>query len=358
MVERKIAPGASAERDAYYRRISQYALAPLWERLNVLLTKEPQVRSTPFHWDYDLCRNVLFESADLISAHEAERRVLILDNPGLDGASAITENLYAGWQLLMPGEVAPAHRHSASALRFILEGDGAAYTAVDGEKAYMRPGDMVLTPSMRWHDHGHEGTEPVVWLDVLDLPFNRNLGPIFLDLYPDDRFPDGSAPGTTRARFGRGLKPVALPSSTDPNSPMFYYPYEEMRAALVASASESDIDPVVGHKLEYMNPNTGGPALATISTFLQWMPAGFSSQPYRTTEGMVFSIVEGEGSLTVEHQGQETTYEFKPRDTLVVPCWGRQRWDVRSEAIVFCASDRNIQEQLGLFREQLEGSNH
>jgi hypothetical protein len=76
----------------------------------------------------------------LITAREAERRVLVLENPGLRGASSITRTLYAGLQLILPGEVAPSHRHTQSALRFVLEGKG-AYTAVDGERASMHPGD-------------------------------------------------------------------------------------------------------------------------------------------------------------------------------------------------------------------------
>ncbi len=98
--------------------------------------------------------------------------MLILENPALRGQSAITQSLYAGLQLILPGEVAPSHRHTQSALRFIVEGSG-AYTAVDGERTTMRPGDFIITPSWTWHDHGHDGTGPVIWLDGLDIPMIR-----------------------------------------------------------------------------------------------------------------------------------------------------------------------------------------
>src|SRR5499425_2582599 len=120
------------------------------------------------------------QAGGLITAKEAERRVLILENPGLRGQTSITHSLFAGLQLIMPGEVAPAHRHSQSALRFIIEGHG-AYTAVEGERTMMQPGDFVITPSWTWHDHGNETSEPMVWLDGLDIPIVRLLDASFAE---------------------------------------------------------------------------------------------------------------------------------------------------------------------------------
>ncbi len=84
----------------------------------------------PHIWRYQELRSELLESAALISAEEAERRVLYLGNPGLGGQAAVTDALFAGLQLIMRGEVAPAHRHTPSALRFIVEGSS-AYTALN-----------------------------------------------------------------------------------------------------------------------------------------------------------------------------------------------------------------------------------
>ena len=170
-------PEMTNSRADFYARMATQSMTPLWEVLHNLLASEPVTEATPHRWSYEDCRPYVMESADLISAEEAERRVMVLENPTLPGRSCITEALYAGLQLIMPGEVAPAHRHSPAALRFIVEGSG-AYTAIDGEKAYMEVGDLILTPSWVWHDHGHEGTEPVVWLDGLDIPLVRYLGPV------------------------------------------------------------------------------------------------------------------------------------------------------------------------------------
>jgi gentisate 1,2-dioxygenase len=348
MQPRTISVEQTAERQAFYERLPQYGLAPLWQRIGSLLTEVPETRSQPFLWDYEVSRPLLMTSTEIISAAEAERRVLILENPGLVGDSAITETLYAGWQVVMPGEVAPAHRHSPSALRFILEGGGRAYTAVDGEKAYMKPGDMILTPSMRWHDHGNEGQEPVVWLDVLDMPHLINMGPIFLDLHAEERFPVTLETGRSAKIYGRGIRPVG-DGSKSVNSPMFHYPYQDVLAAL---NEISVVHPAHGVSVEYIDPTTGRPALSTISTYMRRFPAGFVGRPFRTTEGQVYSVVEGRGTVSVEHGGKSYDIDFKPRDTFVIPCWANQAWAVDGGAVVFCASDRGLQERIGVFREE------
>ena len=159
----------TAEREAFYRKIDGENLTALWNVMGDLITPEPKSACRPYLWRFDAIRAHMMEAGRLITAKEAERRVLILENPGLRGQSKATTSLYAGIQLVMPGEVAPAHRHSQSALRFILEGKG-AHTAVDGERTKMQPGDFVITPSMTWHDHGNETDEPMFWLDGLDIP--------------------------------------------------------------------------------------------------------------------------------------------------------------------------------------------
>ena len=149
------APARTPERQAFYDKIAPANLAPLWEQLHSLVTPEPVSKVQPAIWHYRDVRPHLMQSGSLITAQEATRRVLMLMNPGLGGQASITGSLFAGLQLIMPGEVAPAHRHSQSALRFIIEGHG-AYTAVDGERTLMEPGDFVITPSWTWHDHGND----------------------------------------------------------------------------------------------------------------------------------------------------------------------------------------------------------
>lgn len=148
-------------RQAYYDRIAKDHMTPLWEVLGALVPKQPSSPALPTLWRYANLRDQVMEAGRLITAEQAERRVLILENPGLPGQSAITQSLYAGLQLILPGEVAPAHRHTQSALRVVMDGEG-AYTAVDGERTTMRRGDFIITPSWTFHDHGNLGDQPVV----------------------------------------------------------------------------------------------------------------------------------------------------------------------------------------------------
>jgi len=157
-----VKPETSPERQAFYQRLDQIDTAPLWEVLNRLVMPQPQPAIVPALWKYDEVRALLMEAGRLLTVQEAERRVLVLENPGIRGMSQITQSLYAGLQLIQPGEVAASHRHAASALRFIVEGDGGGYTAVDGERTAMHTGDFVLTPSWTFHDHGNLGTTPVI----------------------------------------------------------------------------------------------------------------------------------------------------------------------------------------------------
>ena len=157
------------EREAFYKKIDGENLSALWNVMGDLITPEPKSACRPHLWKFDAIRDYMTEAGKLITAKEAERRVLVLENPGLRGQSKITTSLFAGVQMVIPGDVAPAHRHSQSALRFVLEGKGAT-TAVDGERTAMEPGDFVITPSMTWHDHANETSEPMFWLDGLDIP--------------------------------------------------------------------------------------------------------------------------------------------------------------------------------------------
>src|SRR6478672_12283694 len=245
MNDTAVAP--STERQAFYDRIGEHSLAPLWERLHAMVTRAPTTPALPTKWDYDnVVRPFLMQAGGLITAKEAERRVLILENPGLHGQTSITHSLFAGLQLIMPGEVAPAHRHSQSALRFIIEGHG-AYTAVEGERTMMEPGDFVITPSWTWHDHGNDTDEPMVWLDGLDIQIVKLLGASFAEGHPDNTQPVSRPEGDSFARFGHNLLPVDWKPEVR-TSPVFNYPYARTREALEALARNGEPDPYHGHK--------------------------------------------------------------------------------------------------------------
>ncbi len=335
----------AGSREAFYTRLEEENLSPLWEVLHALVPERPQTRCRPALWSYERARPFIEESGRLITAEEAVRRVLILENPGMKGEHRITTTLYAGWQLILPGEIAPAHRHTQSALRFIVEGEG-AYTAVDGERTIMHEGDFVITPSWTWHDHGNESDRPVVWLDGLDIPIVKAFEATFAENYPDSTHPLTRPQGDALARFGSGLLPVDYESS-GPASPVFNYPYARTREALETMRRQEEWDPCHGLKLRYVNPVNGASAMPTIGTFMQLLPKGFQGLPYRSTDATVFSVVEGGGRAEIGG----TVFRYSPRDVFVVPSWMPYRLMADEESVLFSFSDRPIQQMLGLWRE-------
>jgi gentisate 1,2-dioxygenase len=341
-VEAAITP----EREAFYARIDKENLTPLWSVMGALITPEPKSACVPFGWRFDSIRKHLLEAGGLITAKEAQRRVLILENPGLRGQSKITTSLYAGIQLVIPGEVAPAHRHSQSALRFVLEGEG-AHTAVGGEKTIMRYGDFVITPAWAWHDHGNGTKDPMMWLDGLDIPVVQFFDASFAENYESDEQPIGRATGDSFARFGANMLPVDH-KARGLNSPIFSYPYARSRDALEAMKSQNEWDPCHGLKMKYVNPVDGGHAMPTMGTFLQLLPKGFSTARYRATDATVFVCTEGRGRTRIG----ETVIEWGPKDIFVVPSWHWISHEADSEAVLFSYSDRPVHEKLGFFREQ------
>lgn len=336
----------SAARKAFYGRIARKNLTPLWEELGKLVTKVPHSRLQAALWRFADIRSDVLEAGKLISSAEAERRVLVLENPALAGYSAITQTLYAGLQLVMPAEVARAHRHTQSALRLVLEGEG-AYTAVEGERRTMRRGDFILTPRWTWHDHGNLGTQPVIWLDCLDIPLIRALEASFLEPGEELSQHESRVEGDNLVRYGHNMVPMDYEPSETQAPRLFVYPYAESLTAL-RGISASPIDPHWGYKLRFINPATGGSPIPTIGAYAQLLPSGFESRGYKSTDSSIFLCLEGEGEADI--QGQ--TFAFAAHDVFVVPSWQELRLRAKREVVLFSFSDRPVQKVLGLWREQ------
>jgi gentisate 1,2-dioxygenase len=326
---------ATAERKDFYARLQAKGAAPLWEVLSDIVRKDPRTSVQAALWRYDEMRPFIAEAGRIITAEEAERRVLILENPGLPGMSRITQSLYAGLQLILPGEIAHTHRHTASALRFILEGSG-AYTSVDGERLSMKPGDFILTPFWSYHDHGNPGGDPVVWLDGLDIPTVNMFDTSFFEKEAEHDH-DHDEAGAPQAKF---VETSAMK-----------YPYEPHRLKLTTLAKAGGPDPRHGYKLEYRNSMTGAAVLPTIGAYLQLLPNGFNSRPYRATDATIYCAVEGRGTSTIG----DKTFDWGPRDIFIAPSWHAVSHHADEEAVLFSFSDRPAQKALGIWREDRQG---
>jgi gentisate 1,2-dioxygenase len=339
--------GTRAKRQEFYGRLAPKSMAPLWEVLKGLVPREPKSKAVPHIWRYRDVRPLLLEAGSLLTAEEAERRVLVLENPAFPGQSKTTASLYAGVQLILPGETAPAHRHTPSALRFMIEGEQ-GFTAVGGERTTMREGDFVITPAWAWHDHGNEGSGPVAWMDGLDIPMLGFFEAVFSEEYNDMRQTLTRPEGDSLARFGESLLPLSAESRYGKTTPIFNYPYERTRATLVTAAAGEAPDPHFGTTLRYANPIDGGWAMPTMATWMTHLRAGSETKPIRSNDSMVMCASEGEGEVRVG----DKTMRFSAKDIVAIPGWSWRSLKADADAFLFFFSDRVVHEKLGFYREE------
>lgn len=325
----------------YYDRVSARHVLPLWVDTAQYVPIEPAPPYDPALWKYDDIRPLLIEAADVVTPEEASRRVLVLQNPALSGFQGTTRSLYACLQLILPGEQAPEHRHTQSALRLVLEGEG-GITTVDGGRVKMMPGDFIITPSWAWHGHTHEGDGPMIWLDGLD---NGQMAQLDTTFFERDRPEASDTGGTGRSADG-----------ADPQTPaaagrILRYPYDRARENLEILRDVTEANPSHGYRMEYLDPADGGPAMPTMTTMLMLLERGFSGRPYRSTDGTIFTVLEGEGETTIGGR----TFEWRRHDVFVVPSWVEYEHRAATDAVLFSFSDRVVQQKLGVWREAHSG---
>lgn len=312
----------------FYQRLRPLHYEPLW-RIRDALTHQPVTKMVPYLWRYREVRSLMMEAGDLITAEEASRRVLAFKNPGTAAheVARTTDTLWAAIQLVLPGETAPAHRHTPAALRFVIEGRG-GYTTVNDEHHEMRPGDLILTPNWAWHGHGHAGDAPMLWLDGLDLPLVQALHSVF-------------------AEFSAS---AAIPASAGPVGPSrtHMFPFADMRAALEFYRDEAG-DPFDDIVIEYRDPETGGPVMPTLSAAMQLLRPGVRTQAHRHTHSAVYHVVSGSGSSTIGGR----RFDWTQGDTFTVPTWVPHRHanPASADAMLFSFSDAPVLGALGLSRE-------
>lgn len=336
----------ASDREAFYERMAACGLTPLWAIMSEAVPRQPKPTCKAALWSFSRdIRPALLEAGELISAAEAQRRVLILNNPAL--TRGVTPTLFCGVQMIKGGEIAPAHRHTQSALRFVIEGEG-AYTAVDGERTLMHPGDFIVTPAWCWHDHAKPDGGPMFWLDGLDIPLVNYFGATFAEDYGAAQYPVAQLVEDPQLRFAPGLRSLA-PVVTRGRSPIINYRYDCTRESLHAMSS-GECDPVNGFKLRYAHPTTGDFALPTIASFIQLLPAGFAGAAYRSTEATVYMVVEGSGRVSIGEQ----SFSLRRNDIFVVPNWTWVAPEANEELVLFSFSDRPVLQKLGLFREETD----
>jgi gentisate 1,2-dioxygenase len=335
--------------DDLYAQLSESSLQPLWE-LAGLLTTDPAVRGIPWRWPGKALRELGARAGELVPVDRGgDRRVLACCNPGLGGAPYAVSTLWAAVQYLRGGEVAPAHRHTPAALRFIVQGKG-VWTLVDGDPLHMGYGDLVLTPSWTFHEHHNPGNEPMIWMDVLDLPVVAALDAVFFEEGPSETVEAKVDPRSASERWygaGPGLVPVSGPALPAHRSPLLAYRWADTDRALEA---QLEVTGGLDARVRYTDPVRGGDVMPTMRCEMTRVRPGHTTRPERQTGGQVACVLNGAGRIRV---GDEL-FELGPGDIVAIPSW--KRWSVTAETQVdlFTTSDAPVLEVLGLFRSETQ----
>ena len=350
---------AAAEMEALYAEMAALQLEGLWRLGDEVQAERPRVAAKPYVWRGADVRRVLERAGDLVRhSAAAERRTLRLVNPGLQAQHCATHTLATSVQLIRPGEVAPTHRHTPAAIRFIIQGSG-AYTTVDGERCTMEPGDLVLTPRWSWHHHGNAGDVPVMWMDGLDFPLVILLNAVFFERFPDHLQPETQPPDSSPRRYGPGLRPARPIPSAHPSRaadavggvapPLLTYRWDATHAALQALA-DLETDPYEGVALEYADPRTGGHTLPAMACWIQLLRPGAHTCAHRHTSSAVYHVFRGRGFSVIDGE----RFDWEQGDFVALPTWA---WHEHAntgadEAILFSITDLPTLEKLDLYREE------
>jgi gentisate 1,2-dioxygenase len=332
----------------YVQGLAAKNSVPLWPSLRAVLPYGKPSRATqPVLWRYADLRDDLIRAGELTPIEKAERRVLVLANPGLGLENMkATPTIYIGLQLILPGETAPNHRHTPSAVRFVIEGEG-GFTIVDGEKLPMERGDLILTPPTLWHEHGHEGKGPVVWLDALDLPVVYGVEASYC-IEGRSQVVDKPALMGVRQFSRGGVIPYRSLDRQRAPYPMLRFPWKDVRQALGELASVTPRNEAV--QLAYVNPETGRECLPTLGfSAIQLRPGEELALPRRSASAVLHGV-EGSGTASVD----EHTWRFDERDTIAVPTHAQVRLQNASStqsAYLFVVDDAPMQRKLGFYEE-------
>lgn len=334
-----------AELDSHHIHIHQPDAPPLF-------TKVPEPPMTSVHWKWADLKRLLAKIGEGLSMDSGgNRRTLRLANPGLPFGT--TPTFWCSIQYILPGEHAGAHRHQANAMRFIIEGTGAR-SAVDGEEYPFGEGDLVLTPNWSWHDHTHDGKEPMIWLDILDISLVRSLHATFFEAHATGQQDIKDHPLESHQQWGSGLMKPVYPIDYNRANPQLVYPWGMAKEA-VEQAANLPSDAHDDTALEYQNPSNGDAVTDTLAVRLLRMRPGFEGKAQRQTGSKVYHIVEGVGETTVNGE----TFHWGKNDFISIPSWALHSHRIASDsgpAILVEINDHPTLHKLGFFRQDRSGN--
>jgi gentisate 1,2-dioxygenase len=323
-----------------YAKMSQQKLQPLWTLEGEILSPKPAPKMQAHLWKWETLYRIAESAGRLVPVERGgDRRAIALSNPGLGGLPYATHTIWAAIQWLNPREIAPAHRHTSQAVRFIIDGAG-SYSTVEGDKVYLKRGDLVLTPQFLWHDHGSESDERAIWLDGLDIPLTNYLAASFFEPHPQAQQKISAALDGTVLKYGVGTLTPAWEKRSTEHPPLFVYPWADAERAMhnLGKVAASPFDDVF---LEYINPHTGGAVMHTFGCRIQTLRPGVHTKAHRHTSSTVYYVVEGDGYTVIDG----TKFTWGRGDVFVVPTWAVHEHcnvSVSDRAILFSMDDQPL----------------
>ncbi len=339
-----MAEAAANSLSEFHRTLRESAIWPFWEVSGEVMPSEPRAPDSARIWRWNDLLPFIDRAGREVPMENAERRALMLVNPDFGGKSFTTTNLFAGIQILEPGEAALSHRHTASAMRFVVEGGG--ITVVNGQPCPMDPGDLILTPNWAWHEHSNPTDRRVVWLDALDIPLAQTLGPMFMEHGSTNRLDDDLSAIPDRAFATGGYMPDIQAPATQ-HSPMFRYPWTQTVAALKAVPVASD----GARRVRYTSPADGGPVIRSMDCYAWELAKDQETRPVRTTANAIVMVVEGEGRSTIGDQ----TIHWAEHDVFTVPHWNWTAHSAVSQtARLFVYTDREVLRLFNFLRDEFK----
>lgn len=327
-------------------------VVPLWEVFSTLIPQGPGKIVEPFVWNG---KEILAELTRLANevklGGDVERRVLVPVNPGLKklGVYTATHTIYVGFQIVLPGEVAGAHRHTPWASRFMIKGE--AWTTVDGVEVSFRDGDFITTPRWAWHDHVNRSSEPAVWMDALDTPIPKFLLSSFFQDYGEEVQP--VMEGDLYGRFdSAGLTPAFSLEWAKAASPPLKFAWKDSYGMLKDLASISDGSPYEGVTVTMRDPKTGREVSGSLGADMTLLKSGARTKSHRHTMSVVYYVVKGRGSMSVEGK----TLPWSENDVVALTPWAYHEVvnEGPGEAVLFSLNDRPLLTNVGLYREEPE----
>ncbi len=310
LADRTHASGSASTLEEFYVEAEKLNIRPGWIQYPNAPTQTDSRKSAfvPMHWRFSDAKPALDAAGRLIDTTQAERRNLIMFNPTSVGGLDALRTIICAYQLILPGEVARAHRHSAHALRVILDSKG-AFSIVNGEKHLMETGDVVLTPGGCWHEHGHDGDTPACWIDILDVPLSNLLETWYFQEHPS-HFQDNT--------------------KWAENSP---FRFTAASIATRLEQAEADPEGFYGSRIVLENP-----MMPTLELSVERLAAGTTTRGYVSNANRLFCIMKGSG---VTYVGDKT-YRWDRGDVIASPAWNRLQHHADSDAEIFTCSDAPV----------------